>query len=128
MSSKQGMKWLAAWALLAGLNATAMAASVSVVVSSNSVSVDPNTLSLSPTDDAINFQLGTAGYVFPSSNAVVIDGGGFSCRTVSSGASVSCRRAKGAANPKSFRVNVQPASGSGAPVPKSSSDIWVVSE
>lgn len=129
MSRNQGMVCGAALALLVAFSAAANAATVAVTVADGAVAVDPAGVQLDTADTALLFELGTAGYVFPTSNAVVFKGVTYSCKTAAGGLSVNCRRTSAASvSGSSFQVSVQPAPGVRATKPQPSPNIWVTSE
>jgi hypothetical protein len=116
-------------ALLGVVDATA--ATVTVTVSNDVVVVDPAGLKLPPSDPLIVFKLATPGYVFPTSNAVVITGTGatFKCSNTPGGLEVNCRRSgKGNGSQQGYVVKVVPAPGAKAAPPKSSPNIWIQSD
>jgi opacity protein-like surface antigen len=122
------MGWLAVAGLLWGLSTAATAASVSVTVSDGAVLASPGGITLAATDDSLVFKLGTAGYTFPSSGAVVITGTGssFRCTTASSKTSVTCKKTgQGNGSQQSYQINVLPP---GSSTPLASPEVWVVSD
>ncbi len=131
MSRNQGTGWVALLGVLCGLGlvaTAATAASVSVTVSDGVVVASPVGVTLAATDDSLVFQLGTAGYTFPSANAVVITGTGstFKCTTATSKTSVTCKKTgQGNGSQQGYQITVLP-TGSSTPLP--SPNVWVVSE
>ena len=129
MSRKREMAWAALAAVLWGLSSNAAAATVNVTVSSGAVVASPLGVTLAATDDTLIFKLGTAGYTFPGSGAVVIAGTGstFKCTTATSKTTVTCKKTgTGNGSQQGYQVNVLPA-GSTARL-ASPPDIWVISE
>ncbi len=128
--SKRRMRWVAATAVLWGLSGAATAATtVSVTVADGVVAASPVGITLGATDDALVFQLGTAGYTFPRSDAVVITGTGssFKCTTATSKTSVTCKKTgQGNGSQQTYQINVLPA-GSSTPL-ESPPNIWISSE
>ena len=129
MSSKPRMAQVGVVGLLWGLSFAAAAANVSVTVSGGAVAASPTGVTLASTDDSLVFKLGTAGYTFAGSGAVVITGTGstFKCTTASSKTSVTCKKTgQGNGTQQGYQINVLPA-GSSKPL-ESPPNIWVVSE
>jgi opacity protein-like surface antigen len=123
------MGCVAALALLWGLSSAACAANVAVTVSGGAVVASPEGVTLAATEDSLVFQLGTAGYTFPSANAVVITGTGssFKCTTAASKTSVTCKKTgQGNGSQQTYQINVLP-SGSSTPL-ESPPNIWISSE
>jgi hypothetical protein len=119
---------IGALALFWGLASAAGAVTVAVTVVDGAVNVDPVGITLAPTDDAIVFQLGTAGYTFPASGAVVITGTGssFRCATAPSKIAVSCKKSgTGNGTQQTYQILVLPPSTT-KPLPPPP-DIWIVS-
>jgi hypothetical protein len=115
--------------LLWGLSSAATAATVGVTVAGGAVVANPVGVTLAATDDSLVFQLGTAGYTFPSSGAVVINGTGssFKCTTAASKTSVTCKKTgQGNGSQKTYQINVLP-SGSSTPL-ASPPNIWIASD
>ena len=129
MSGGQSRGWVAALGLLWGLSSAAAAATVGVTVSGDTVAANPAGVTLSAVDDSLVFQLTTAGYIFPSSAAVVITGTGsaFRCTTSASKTTVTCRKTgQGNGSQQTYQINVLPP-GSSDPL-ASPPNIWIQSE
>ncbi len=129
MSRKLGAGWVALGAVLWGLSAAAKAATVGVTVVGGAVVASPLGVTLAPTEDSLVFQLGTPGYTFSLTGAVVITGTGssFRCVTAGSRTTVTCKKSgQGNNSQQTYQISVLPA-GSKTPL-DSPPDLWIVSE
>jgi hypothetical protein len=129
MSKNQVMGWVGVLGFLWALSSAATAASVGVTVVGGAVVASPVGVTLAATEDSLVFQLGTAGYIFPGSGAVVITGTGssFKCTTAASKTSVTCKKTgQGNGSQQTYQINVLPA-GSSTPL-QSPPNIWITSD
>jgi hypothetical protein len=129
MSKSLSIGRAVATVLLVGVSLAATAASVGVVVSGGAVAASPAGVTLAATDDALVFQLRTAGYTFPASGAVVITGTGsaFRCTTAANKTTVTCKKTgQGNGSQQTYQINVLAAGSSSAM--SSPPDIWIQSD